>query len=119
MAAETATPEGTGSRSAGGEARSRDRPAPRSRAGTRQQVCTLAYSAARRLERESGDLERSMAEIRQPHLVSWGERDGWIAPADLKIMAAAMPDCRLITVPGIWHSMNLESPAHYAGYFGA
>jgi pimeloyl-ACP methyl ester carboxylesterase len=49
----------------------------------------------------------------------WGEKDGWIAPADLKTMAAAMPDCRLITVPGIGHSMNLESPALYAGYFGA
>jgi non-heme chloroperoxidase len=34
-------------------------------------------------------------------------------------MAAAMPDCRLITVPGIGHSMNLESPSLYAGYFGA
>jgi non-heme chloroperoxidase len=68
------------------------------------------------LERESGDLERRMAEIWHPHLVLWGEKDGWIAPADLKTMAAAMPDCRLITVPGIGHSMNLESPALYAGY---
>ena len=32
---------------------------------------------------------------------------------------AAMPDCRLVTVPGVGHSMNLESPALYAGYFGA
>ena len=71
------------------------------------------------LERESGDLERRMPEIWHPHLVLWGEQDGWIAPADLKTMAAAMPDCRLITVPGIGHSMNLESPALYAGYFGA
>ena len=71
------------------------------------------------LERESGDLERHMADIWHPHLVLWGEKDGWIAPADLKTMAAAMPDCRLITVPGIGHSMNLESPALYAGYFGA
>ena len=38
------------------------------------------------------------------------------SPADLKTMAAALPDCRLITVPGIGHSMNLESPARYAGY---
>ncbi len=71
------------------------------------------------LERENGDLERRMAEIWHPHLVLWGEKDGWIAPADLKTMAAAMPDCRLVTVPGIGHSMNLESPALYAGYFGA
>jgi non-heme chloroperoxidase len=70
-------------------------------------------------ERESGELERRMPEIRQPHLVLWGEKDGWIAPEDLKAMADAMPDCRLVTVPGIGHSMNLELPALYAGYFGA
>jgi non-heme chloroperoxidase len=71
------------------------------------------------LEKESGELERRMPEIRHPHLVLWGEWDGWIAPADLRIMAAAMPDCRLVIVPGIGHSMNLEVPALYAGYFGA
>lgn len=71
------------------------------------------------LERESGELARRMPKITQPHLVIWGERDGWIAPADLRTMAAAMPDCRLVVVPGIGHSMNLESPALYAGYFGA
>ena len=41
------------------------------------------------------------------------------AAADLKAMAEAMPDCRLVTIPGIGHSMNLELPALYAGYFGA
>src|SRR6476619_4956955 len=70
-------------------------------------------------ERESRELERRMPEIRHPHLVVWGEGDGWIAPADLRTMAAAMPDCRLVIVPGVGHSMNLESPALYAGYFGA
>jgi non-heme chloroperoxidase len=71
------------------------------------------------LERESGELERRMKEIRHPHLVLWGEKDGWIPPADLRRMAEAMPDCRLVTVPGVGHSMNLEQPALYAGYFGA
>ena len=70
-------------------------------------------------ERESGELERRMPEIRHPHLVLRGEKDGWIPPADLKRMAEAMPHCRLVTVPGIGHSMNLEQPALYAGYFGA
>ncbi|HKR91226.1 alpha/beta hydrolase [Novosphingobium sp.] len=70
-------------------------------------------------ERESRQLERRIPEIRHPHLVLWGERDGWIALADLRAMAEAMPDCRLVVVPGIGHSMNLESPALYAGYFGA
>jgi non-heme chloroperoxidase len=71
------------------------------------------------LERESRELEQLMPQIRHPHLVLWGEKDGWIAPADLRIMAAAMPDCRLVIVPAVGHSMNLESPALYAGYFGA
>jgi len=70
-------------------------------------------------ERTSGELERRMKEISHPHLVLWGEKDGWIAPADLKRMADEMPDCRLVTVPGVGHSMNLEQPALYAGYFGA
>jgi non-heme chloroperoxidase len=70
-------------------------------------------------EKESGELERRMPDISHEHLVLWGERDGWIAPADLKAMAAAMPNCRLVIVPGIGHSMNLEVPELYAGYFGA
>jgi pimeloyl-ACP methyl ester carboxylesterase len=70
-------------------------------------------------ERESGELERRMPEITHPHLVLWGEKDGWIPPADLRRMAEAMPNCRLVTVPGVGHSMNLEQPALYAGYFGA
>jgi non-heme chloroperoxidase len=70
-------------------------------------------------ERESRELERRMPEIRHPHLVLWGECDGWIPQADLRTMAAAMPDCRLVVVPGIGHSMNLEMPPLYAGYFGA
>jgi len=70
-------------------------------------------------EWESKELQRRMHEIRHPHLVLWGERDGWIPSADLRTMAAAMPDCRLVIVPGVGHSMNLEVPALYAGYFGA
>lgn len=70
-------------------------------------------------ENDSGELAGRMREIRQPHLVLWGERDGWIPPTDLRTMAAAMPDCRLVIVPDVGHSMNLEVPALYAGYFGA
>jgi non-heme chloroperoxidase len=70
-------------------------------------------------ERESRVLEHRMKELRHPHLVLWGEWDGWIPPADLRAMAEAMPDCRLVIVPRIGHSMNLEMPVLYAGYFGA
>jgi len=70
-------------------------------------------------EKESEELQRRMPEIRHPHLVLWGECDSWIPAADLRAMAAAMPDCRLVIVPGIGHSMNVEVPALYAGYLGA
>jgi pimeloyl-ACP methyl ester carboxylesterase len=70
-------------------------------------------------ERESRELQRRMPELSHPHLVLWGEWDGWIPPADLRAMAEAMPDCRLVVVPRVGHSMNLEIPALYAGYFGA
>ncbi|MBP7240966.1 alpha/beta hydrolase [Amaricoccus sp.] len=70
------------------------------------------------LEYESGDVARRMHEIAQEHLVLWGELDGWIPAADVKRMAAEMPHCRLVAVPGIGHSMNLEEPALYAGYLG-
>jgi pimeloyl-ACP methyl ester carboxylesterase len=70
-------------------------------------------------ERESGELGPHMPEIHHPHLVLWGEWDRWIPLADLRTMVTAMPDCRLVVVPGIGHSMNLELPALYAGYFGA
>ncbi len=71
------------------------------------------------LERESRELERRMPEIHHAHLVIWGEKDGWIPPADLAVMADAMPNCRLVTIPNVGHSINLEAPALYAGYFGA
>jgi non-heme chloroperoxidase len=71
------------------------------------------------LEKENGELGRRMSEITHPHLVLWGEKDGWIPLSDLRAMAAGMPNCRLVIAPGIGHSMNLEMPALYAGYFGA
>lgn len=70
------------------------------------------------LEHESGELAGQMHKLTHEHLVLWGELDGWIPAADVRRMASDMPNCRLVTVPGIGHSMNLEEPALYAGYFG-
>jgi pimeloyl-ACP methyl ester carboxylesterase len=71
------------------------------------------------LEYERRELASRMPEITKEHLVLWGEQDGWIPLEDLKMMAAAMPNCRLVSVPDVGHSMNLEQPYLYAGYFGA
>jgi pimeloyl-ACP methyl ester carboxylesterase len=70
-------------------------------------------------EHRSGRLAARMPGLRHEHLVLWGERDGWIPAADVRAMATTMPNCRLVMVPGIGHSMNLECPELYAGYFGA
>jgi pimeloyl-ACP methyl ester carboxylesterase len=35
------------------------------------------------------------------------------------LSGGGMPDCRLVIVPGTGHSMTLEVPALYAGYFRA
>jgi pimeloyl-ACP methyl ester carboxylesterase len=71
------------------------------------------------LEFERRELAPQMPNITHEHLVLWGELDGWIPLEDLRSMAAAMPNCRLVQVPGVGHSMNLEQPALFAGYFGA
>ncbi|MCG5235263.1 alpha/beta fold hydrolase [Xanthobacter oligotrophicus] len=70
-------------------------------------------------EAASGELKARMGTITHPHLVVWGMNDGVIPEKDLKEMAALMPDCRFVAVPGIGHSLNLEAPELYAGYFGA
>lgn len=70
-------------------------------------------------EAASGELKGEMAHIRHPHLVVWGAQDTIIKEANLLEMAQVMPDCRFVAVPGIGHSLNLEAPELYAGYFGA
>ena len=39
-------------------------------------------------------------------------------PADLLIISAAMPDCRLVIVPGIGHSMKSRSTGALCPLFG-
>ncbi|MFS8038644.1 alpha/beta fold hydrolase [Xanthobacter sp. AM11] len=70
-------------------------------------------------EAQSGELKAQMGAIRHPHLVAWGMNDHIIAPETLEEMAQVMPHCRFVAVPGIGHSMNLEAPELYAGFFGA
>ncbi|MFG1302078.1 alpha/beta hydrolase [Xanthobacter sp. V3C-3] len=70
-------------------------------------------------EAQSGALKAQMEHIRHPHLVVWGMLDTIIKEPTLTEMAAVMPDCRFVAVPGVGHCMNIEAPELYAGYFGA
>jgi pimeloyl-ACP methyl ester carboxylesterase len=67
----------------------------------------------------SGGVAARMAEMTAEHLILWGERDLWIPEADVAAMAAGLPAARLVRVPGVGHSMNLEAPDLFAGYVGA
>ncbi len=71
------------------------------------------------LENQKGELAKRMADITHEHLLLLGELDAWIPAADLQRMVGEMPNCRLVTVPNVGHSMNLEQPALFAGYMGA
>lgn len=68
---------------------------------------------------EAGGLVSRMAELKAETLILWGELDLWIPRADVEEMARGLPNARLVKVPGIGHSMNLEAPDLYGGYFAA
>ncbi|MGQ3672959.1 alpha/beta fold hydrolase [Xanthobacter sp. TB0136] len=70
-------------------------------------------------EYKSGELVARMKDIPHEQLILWGQHDGWIQRADLERMAREMPHCRLVTLPCVGHSANIEAPQLYAGYFGA
>ncbi len=70
-------------------------------------------------EREAGALEARMTELTHETLILWGALDPVIPKSDLEEMAAALPHARLVVVPGVGHSMNIEAPQMYAGYLAA
>ena len=77
------------------------------------EVAPFAPAGRPLLEAQVADTADSLAY--DAHDVDDALDAGLIAPADLRIMAAAMPDCRLVIVPGVGHSMNLEMPPLYDG----
>jgi non-heme chloroperoxidase len=69
----------------------------------------------------SGDLRQRQEEIRHEHLVLWGALDPFIPRQDMEEMATRMPNCRLIVVPEVGHSLLIERPElcakHIAHFF--
>lgn len=70
-------------------------------------------------EYESGELAKRMGELTHETLVLWGMQDPIITRDDLEAMVAAMPNARLVEVPAVGHSMNLEAPQMFAGFVAA
>ena len=53
-----------------------------------------------------------------PTLVVVGERDALTPPADSEAMASAIPDARLVVVPGAGHLAPMERPKAVAEALG-
>jgi pimeloyl-ACP methyl ester carboxylesterase len=64
----------------------------------------------------TGGVRARAAEISHPHRVLWGALDPFIPRADMEEMATRLPDCRLVVVPGVGHSLLLERPDTYLAH---
>mgnify|MGYP000703192913 CR=1 FL=1 len=73
------------------------------------------YAAAYRALADS-DMIDELHRIPHRTLVMTGELDGGSTPRMSAAMAGRMPDARLIVLPGLKHSVLLESPATVAGH---
>jgi non-heme chloroperoxidase len=65
----------------------------------------------------SGELAAKMPEMTHEHLILYGEKDAWIPRAHLEAMIQQLPHAKLLSLPDIGHSMNLEQPARFAKIF--
>jgi pimeloyl-ACP methyl ester carboxylesterase len=54
---------------------------------------------------------------KHPVMILWGELDSWIPRAHMEEMVKRMPNCRLVVIPGVGHSMNVEQPELFAKHF--
>jgi pimeloyl-ACP methyl ester carboxylesterase len=68
--------------------------------------------------RDRPDSSRFLPEIAIPTLVVVGERDALTPPADSEAIAAAIPNAKLVTVPGAGHLTPMERPKAVAEALG-
>lgn len=57
------------------------------------------------------NLRRRLARIRNPTLVVWGEEDRLLPASQAPLWAAALPQARVLMVPGAGHLVLQEAPA--------
>jgi len=68
--------------------------------------------------RDRPDSNAFLAQIAVPTLVVVGERDALTPPADSEAMASAIPDARLVVIPGAGHLAPMERPKAVAEALG-
>lgn len=67
----------------------------------------------------SQSLTARMGELRHPQRIIWGARDHIIPRVDMERMARELPDCELLIMRDIGHSMNVEAPRDFAAAINA
>jgi pimeloyl-ACP methyl ester carboxylesterase len=82
----------------------------------RQQAASLESDL--KAMRDRPDSRAFLAEIAVPTLIVVGESDVLTPPSESKEMAAAIPDSRLVTIPGAGHLTPMESPVAVARALG-
>ncbi|WP_300010008.1 alpha/beta fold hydrolase [Pseudonocardia sp.] len=65
-----------------------------------------------------GRLWSTVRRVRAPTLVVWGDRDRLVSPRLAARTAAALPDSRLLMLPGIGHVAQIEAPDAVAAAVG-
>jgi pimeloyl-ACP methyl ester carboxylesterase len=65
-----------------------------------------------------GRLWSVAARVRAPALVVWGDRDRLVSPRLAARTAAALPDARLLMLPGVGHVAQMEAPERVADAVG-
>jgi pimeloyl-ACP methyl ester carboxylesterase len=81
---------------------------------TRQTILSArseAIAAAQRGMAVRPDMTGELASIRVPALLIGGAEDAISPPAEMRSIAAAMPDARFVEIPQAGHMAPLESPA--------
>ena len=68
-------------------------------------------------EFQNAVLRSQQESMQHPVLILWGELDSWIPREHMEEMATRMPNCKLVVVPGVGHSMCVEQPDVFAQHF--
>jgi 3-oxoadipate enol-lactonase len=68
--------------------------------------------------RDRPDSRAFLAEISVPTLIVVGESDVLTPPSESREMATAIPNARLVTIPGAGHLTPMESPVEVARALG-
>ena len=66
------------------------------------------------IQGDEGDLLPVLPTVRQPTLVVWGAADRVLSPSAGPVWADALPDARLVVLPGVGHAPMMEAPAETA-----